>query len=263
MPDAERQRAGAHADQALGRPARLRGHRGLPGERRLGLHHRHGDPGGRRLLGAGLSVALRCHAADLRGALARPRADAGAEHALPRLAQPGAGDGRGAWCRSLGMPDGLARHRCSCAAAGITAALLSALCLGRAAGSAARSISLGCAWQCVRPGGQPVLRAAADAAGAGARGLFCHRLRHGGAEPEGGAVLHRRCCRPFLDPERGQRLRSSKRGASARWQLAVCAAERRGAGLGRRRHRALPRRAAVLDGRSSAGCSARRSGCSR
>ncbi|CAA9366967.1 MAG: hypothetical protein AVDCRST_MAG21-208, partial [uncultured Nocardioidaceae bacterium] len=51
---AERQRAGAHADEALGRSAGLRGRGSFPGERRFGLHHRHGDTRGRRLLGAGL-----------------------------------------------------------------------------------------------------------------------------------------------------------------------------------------------------------------
>ena len=55
---AQRARRGAHAGEALGQARRARRRCGVPVQRRLGLRHRHGDPGRRRLLGAGLGVSL-------------------------------------------------------------------------------------------------------------------------------------------------------------------------------------------------------------
>ena len=46
-------RGRAHAGRTLGHAGGPRRHRRVPGERRLGLRHRDGDPGRRRLLRAG------------------------------------------------------------------------------------------------------------------------------------------------------------------------------------------------------------------
>ena len=58
-PRADRRPGGArdraHPGRPLGRPGRLRRDRGVPRQRRLGLRHRHGDSGRRRLLDPGLT----------------------------------------------------------------------------------------------------------------------------------------------------------------------------------------------------------------
>ncbi|VWX57182.1 hypothetical protein VARIO8X_120095 [Burkholderiales bacterium 8X] len=52
----ERTRGGPHRRRTLGPAERPGRHRGVPGQRRIGLRHRHGDSGGWRLLDRGLAA---------------------------------------------------------------------------------------------------------------------------------------------------------------------------------------------------------------
>ena len=136
-----------------------------------------------------------------------------------------------------------------CAAAGITAALLAvpyawdALRLGGAAYLA------WLAWQCVRPGGQPVFAPRPMPREPAAR-LFSIGFATAALNPKV-ALFYMAVLPPFLDPSAASVFLQSAvlgRGAARRLRR-----ERRGAGLGRGRHRALPRHAAVLDGGAALG----------
>ncbi|CAA9366970.1 MAG: efflux protein, LysE family, partial [uncultured Nocardioidaceae bacterium] len=191
--------------------------------------------------------ALRNHAADLRGALARLGADAGAEHALPRVAQPRAGHGRGHGV-ARGVPDGFARHHALRRGGHHGGAVRGAVRVGRA--TARRRGVPRLAGVAVRAAGRAAdLRAAADAA-RGLRAAVLRGLRHGGPEPQGGAVL-RGGAAALPRSRTGQRLSPERRarGRADRGRHRV----RRGAGVGRGRDGAVPRHAAVLDGLAALG----------
>ena len=76
-----RARARAHARGPLGRAEGSLGHRGVSQLVSVGLHHRHRDPGGRRLFGAGLEAGLDEEVEVVRAAVDAVEQARGAEHA--------------------------------------------------------------------------------------------------------------------------------------------------------------------------------------
>jgi threonine/homoserine/homoserine lactone efflux protein len=131
-----------------------------------------------------------------------------------------------------------------CAAAGITAAIFAvpyawdALRLGGAAYLA------WLAWQCVRPGGQPIFAPREMPRESDAR-LFAVGFATAALNPKV-ALFYVAVLPPFLDPAQGQRVRPGgdpRRDADRGLRRLRC-----GAGARRGGHGALPRHAAGLDG---------------
>ena len=140
-----------------------------------------------------------------------------------------------------------------CAAAGITAALLAipyAWDVLRLGGAAYLAFL---AWQCLRPGGQPLFSPRPMPQEPAAR-LFAVGFATAALNPKV-ALFYMAVLPPFLDPARGnvflQGATAGRRADRGLHRL------RRGAGLGRGGHRALPRRAAGLDGGAALGAGRR------